>query len=324
MLKDSPDSIREAVAKLAAKLSIAGAGEALFALASNEKAGTNARVEAIKALVVLKDKHLAQIAKLAVSDKNPKVRSEGLQALATTDPASAVGAIAQVIDSGSVTEKQGALLALSQVKSPEAEMLLAKLLDHLIAGRLAPEIQVDALEAAKALQTPRIKERLARYTASLSPTDDLAKYRVSLMGGDAERGRKLFREKAETQCLRCHKCEMGDSLVGPELTHIGGSRDRVYLLDAVINPNKVIAPGFDTVIVTLKDGNVLGGRLSNEDATSLKIETVDAKGKPQTTTVPKANIKQRDSAPSPMPPGMGEILSRSELRDVIEYLATRR
>jgi quinoprotein glucose dehydrogenase len=324
LLADSADGIRESAAKLAAALTVKGAGEPLFLLASNERAGTTARVEAIKALAVLKDAHLAQIAKLAVGDKNPRVRSEGLQALAATDPATAVTAIGQVIESGSVAERQGALLALSQVKSPEAEALLAQLLDKLIAGQLAPEIQVDALEAAKKQDTAKLKEKLAKYESSLPASDDLARFRVALLGGDADRGRKLFREKAETQCMRCHKCEMGDSLVGPELTHIGSSRDRAYLLEAVIYPNKTIAPGFDTVIVQLKDGNVAGGRLASEDATTLKIETVDAQGKPQTTTVEKAHIKQRDSAPSPMPPGMGELLSKSELRDVIEYLATRK
>lgn len=324
LLGDAPDSIREAVAKLAANLSVTAAGEPLFALASNDKAGTNARVEAIRALAALKDKHLAQIAKLAVGDKNPKVRSEGLQALAATDPATAVGAIAKVIDTGAVSERQGAILALNQIRSPEAVALLGQLMDKLIAGTLMPEIQVDVLEAAKQQDSPVLKDKLARYEASLPAGDELAKFRVALVGGDADRGRKIFREKAETQCMRCHKCEMGDSLVGPELTHIGSSRDRTYLLEAIIFPNKAIAPGFDTVIVTLDDGNVLGGRLAGEDATSLKIETVDAQGKPQITTVAKAKIKQRDSAPSPMPPGMGEILSKSDLRDMVEYMATRK
>lgn len=324
LLGDAPDSIREAVAKLAAQLSVSAAGEPLFALASNDRAGTKARVEAIRALAALKDKHLAQIAKLAVGDKNPKIRSEGLQALAATDPATAVGSIAQVIETGSVAERQGALLALNQIRSKEAVALLGQLMDKLIAGKLMPEIQVDVLEAAKLQDSPVLKEKFKRYEASLPPGDDLAKFRVALLGGDADRGRKIFREKAETQCMRCHKCEMGDSLVGPELTHIGSSRDRNYLLEAIIYPNKAIAPGFDTVIVTLDDGNVLGGRLAAEDATSLKIETVDAQGKPQTTTVAKAKIKQRDSAPSPMPPGMGEILSKSDLRDVVEYMATRK
>ncbi len=149
ILTEAPDSIRETVARLAAKLSIAAAGEPLFALASNERAGTGARVEAIRALATLKDKHLAQIAKLAVSDKNPKVRNEGLQALAATDPATAVGSIAQVIETGAVPERQGALLALSHIRSKEAAALLGQLMDKLIAGQLMPEIQVDVLEAAK-------------------------------------------------------------------------------------------------------------------------------------------------------------------------------
>lgn len=324
LLMDAPDRIREAAAHLAATLAISSAGDALFALAANERAGTHARVEAIKALATLKDKRLADVAKLAVKDRNPKVRSEGIQALAATDPASAVTAISQIVDSGSVGERQGAIVALSQISNAEADALLGQLLDKLTAGRLAPEIQVEVLDAAQHRDTPALKAKLAQYQGSLPASDDLAKYRVALVGGDADRGRKIFREKAETQCMRCHKCEMGDSLVGPELTHIGSSRDRAYLLEAVVNPSKTIAPGFDTVMLTLKDGNIVGGRLSGEDATTLKIETVDASGKPATTSVPKANVRQRDNAPSPMPPGMGELLSRSELRDVIEYLATRR
>ena len=323
LLKDSPGSIQEVVARLAAQLSISTAGEPLFLLASNASADVNARVEAIKALGVLKDKHLAQIAKIAIGDKNAKVRREGLQALAGADPAAAVEAIAQVVQTGSATERQGAVLALSQIKSKEADGVLGKMLDQLLAGQLAPEIQVDVLEAAKKRDQPALKEKLARYEASLA-NDPFAKFRVALVGGDVERGRTIFREKAETQCLRCHKCETGDSLVGPELTQIGATKDRAYLLESIVDPNKVIAQNFETVVLTLKDGSVVVGRLAAQDATTLKIETLDAAGRPVTTSVAVAQIKQRDSAPSPMPPGMGEILSRSELRDLVEYLATRK
>jgi quinoprotein glucose dehydrogenase len=51
LLKDAPPSIQETVAKLAAKLSISGAGEPLFQLASNTKAAEGARIEAIRALI---------------------------------------------------------------------------------------------------------------------------------------------------------------------------------------------------------------------------------------------------------------------------------
>jgi quinoprotein glucose dehydrogenase len=281
------------------------------------------RVAAIRALAALKDKHLAEIAHVAVKDKDPKVRSEGLQALASAEPAAAVKVIAGIVDTGTPIERQGAVLALSHLHDPEASRVIAGLVDKLIAGQLAPEIQVDVLEAAKSLNTPELTTKLAAYDSAMAKADEIAKYRVALIGGDIERGRKIFREKAETQCLRCHKNEIGDSVVGPELTHIGAKKDREYLLESIILPNKHIAEGFETVILTLKDGTIVAGRLAGQDANALKIETLDATGKPQTATVPLADVKQRDGAPSPMPP-MGELMSRGELRDVVEYLATRR
>ena len=323
LLKDSSPSIQETVAEIAGKLSIASAGEPLFLLASNERAQANPRVAAIKSLATLKDKRLAEIAHLAVKDKNSKVRSEGLQALARAEPGAAVKVIAGIVETGSPLEKQGAVLALSRLQSPEALRVVGGLVDQLIAGKLTPEIQVDVIDAAKSADSPLLKTKLAAYDAAMAKGDELARYRVALVGGDVKRGRKLFREKAESQCLRCHKNEIGDSLVGPELTHIGATKDRVYLLESIVQPNKHIAEGFETVILTLNDGNIVAGRLAGQDATALKIETIDATGKPQTAAVPLASIKQRDTAPSPMPP-MGEILSRAELRDIVEYLATRK
>ena len=324
LLKDAPPSIQETVAKLAAKLSISGAGEPLFQLASNTRAAEAPRIEAIRALVELKDPHVAAAAKAAIADKNAKIRSEGLQALAGADPAAAVKAMGDIVNTGSTVEKQGALLALAQIQNQEASGVLSGLLDKLIAKGLPAEIQLDVIEAAKKHDDPGLKDRLAKYEAALPASDDLAKFRVTLAGGDATRGRKIFREKAETQCLRCHKCEVGDSVVGPELTHIGSTKDRAYILESIVHPNKQIAEGFETVVLTLDDGNVVAGRLVGQDATALKIETVDDKGKPQVATIPLAQIKQRDRAPSPMPPNLTDFLSKSELRDLVEYLATRK
>jgi quinoprotein glucose dehydrogenase len=321
LLTDSSGSIQEIVAQLSAKLSLRGAGEPLYLLASNDRAAIPARIEAIKALASLKDERLAAAAKVAVKDKNAMVRSEGLQALAAVDPVVAVQVIGEIVQHGGPGEKQGAVLALAQIQSPAADAQLSALLDQLIAGTLAAEVQLDVLEAAQ----PRaaLKDKLAQYQATLPPGDELAPWKVSLAGGSVERGRKLFREKAETQCLRCHKNEIGDSLVGPELTRIGKTKDRAYLLESIVQPNKTIAEGFETVVLTLNDGNITAGRLVGNSPEALKIETMNEQGKPQVTTVPVAQIKERMGAPSPMPPS-GMFLSKSEMRDLIEYLATRK
>ncbi len=324
LLQDGPRGVQEMVAKLVAKLSIPGAGEPLAQLASNDKAGSAARIEALKALAALKDANLAKAAAAAVRDKDAKVRAEGLQALAGADPAAAVKVIADIVNTGTVIEQQSGVAALGQMKGREADAVLGALLDRLIANQLPGEIQLDVLDAAKKRNAAELKDKLAKYEATLPAADDLAKYRTALLGGNAENGRKIFREKAQTECLRCHKCEIGDSVVGPELTHIGATKDRAYLLESIVWPSKKIAEGFETVVLTLKNGDIIAGTLAGQDAAGLKLKVLDAQGKPQVQTVPLAQINERQAAPSPMLPGMGEMLSRTELRDVIEYLATRK
>jgi quinoprotein glucose dehydrogenase len=142
--------------------------------------------------------------------------------------------------------------------------------------------------------------------------------------GVAERGKKIFREHATAQCFKCHKAEGGDSLVGPDLTKIGAVLDRTAMLEAITYPNAKIAKGFQIVVLELKDGMTVAGRLLDEANNELSVETVDAAGKPQTVKVAAANIKNRISAPSPMPETIREQLTRSELRDIVEYLATRK
>ncbi|MGV3533553.1 MAG: HEAT repeat domain-containing protein, partial [Chthoniobacteraceae bacterium] len=324
LLKDDKAGVQEMVAKVAARLSIKDAGAHLFALASNDKASTGARVAAIQALAALKDSHLPQVAKLAVSDKDSKVRAEGLQALAGADPGAAVKVIGEIVITGAPSEKQGALLALTQINRPEAHALIGTLMDKLIEGSVPAEIRLDVYEAARRADKPELKEKIERYEANLPKDDPLAPYRIALAGGDVERGRKIFREKAEVQCLRCHKAEIGDSQVGPDLTHIGASKDRAYLLESIVYPNRTIAQGFDMVIITQKDDQIIAGKLIKEDAANVEVETMDEQGKPKPVTVPVAQIKDRVRAPSPMTETIRDFLSKSELRDLVEYLATRK
>lgn len=324
ILNDGKAGVQEMIAKVAGKLAIKEAGEPLFALASNEKASTGARVAAIQALATLKDGHLSQIAKLAISDKDSKVRTEGLQALAGADPGAAVKVIGEIVVNGAAPEKQGALLALTQIHKPEAYALLGTLMDKLIEGAVPAEIRLDVFEAAKRADKPELKEKLARYEASLAKDDPLAPYRIALAGGDADRGRKIFREKAEVQCLRCHKAEIGESQVGPDLTHIGATKDRDYLLESIIFPNRTIAQGFDMIILTLQDGSLVAGKLLKEEGGNIEVESTDEQGKPKPVTVAAAQVKERVRAPSPMPENTRDFLSHGELRDLVEYLATRK
>jgi mono/diheme cytochrome c family protein len=41
-------------------------------------------------------------------------------------------------------------------------------------------------------------------------------------------------------------------------------------------------------------------------------------------TMKKSEVQARENAPSGMPAGMGDLLTRREIRDIIEYLASLR
>jgi len=59
------------------------------------------------------------------------------------------------------------------------------------------------------------------------------------------------------------------------------------------------------------------GMVRGEREGSLVLETADA----GTVTIPPTQIRSRTSAPSAMPDGLGELMTRSELRDLIEALS---
>jgi quinoprotein glucose dehydrogenase len=318
LLRSGQNGVQEMAARLAQKFGLAEAGQPLAELVVNDKAGASGRIAALQALKSLKDDRLPQAARAAMSAKDDRLRSEALKALAGAD---AVKAISEVIERGSVRERQGGIAALLEMNSPEAKAVLGTLADKLVAGQCPPEIMLDVYEAAK---KSGHQDKANAYKATLSDKDPLANYQLSLAGGDLERGRRIFREKVEVQCLRCHKCEIGDSVVGPDLTKIAATLDRKALLEAIVFPNAKIAAGFQNVMLTTKDNQMVAGRLVNEGAGQLTIETVDEQGKPKTATVAADQVKERLSAPSPMPENIREQLSRWELRDLVEYLATRK
>ncbi len=316
-------SVQEAAADTTAALKLPGMDDALYAIAADDKAAKNTRIKALEAMGKLNSPRLGAAATEALTDKDAKLRATGLKSLVASDPTAALKAIGQVLNSGApAIEKQGAVLALAESKSPDAEKLIGGLMDQLIAGQLAPEVQLDVYEAAK--KRGGLSAKVAQYKTSLPANDPLAPYRLSLKGGDPVRGKKTFREHNTAQCFKCHKCEGGDSLVGPDLTKIGAEKDRNYILESIIFPNKHIAKGFQIVVLELTDGSTVAGRLLDEANGNLKVETVDAAGKPQQASVPANKIKTRTSAPSSMPETERDNLSRAQLRDIMEYLATRK
>src|SRR5206468_376613 len=134
-------------------------------------------------------------------------------------------------------------------------------LDRLVAGKVPPEARLDLVEAAEKHGGNGLKERLAKYEAARPKGEPFGPWRDSLVGGDAERGRRIFFYSNAVYCVRCHKAGGEGGEVGPDLTGVGTRQKRDYLLESIVYPSKQIAKGYETVVLTLTSGQTRTGVL---------------------------------------------------------------
>jgi quinoprotein glucose dehydrogenase len=310
--------VREAAIRAAGPLPLTAAQPLLNEVLADTSRPVGPRVEALKALERLGDPKLPEAVSRAVNDPEPSLRVEGRRLLAKLEPSRAISALGTVLDSGSAAERQGAFATLASMPPGAADDLLAQWLDRYKSGRVPPEVALDLLDAARQRKSEAVSSRLKSIESALPKDDPLAPYRETLVGGDAARGEKILKEKAEVQCLRCHKVRGTGGEVGPELLGVAKRGDRRYLLESIVTPNREIAKGFETLLVATTDGQVHAGILKEETATTLRLITPEAK----LVTVAKADIEERKRGASAMPEDLIKQLSKPELRDLIEFLST--
>ncbi|HZV07900.1 MAG TPA: PVC-type heme-binding CxxCH protein [Gemmataceae bacterium] len=311
------NAVRQHAAKVAAALGIKEVSPVLHTLAADDKRPSAARIEALRALESLHDSNLEKAMRFALKDADPRVRSEGRRLLSRSHSDEALAELSRVLANGSIIERQQAFAILGDMQAPRAEAELAKWLDKLLAGEVAPETRLDLLDAAARHPTAVIKEKVQRYETTANKNDPLNLYRDVLVGGDAESGRRIFLGKAEVSCLRCHKVQGVGGEVGPDLTGIGSRQKRDYLLESIVAPNKQIAKGFETLVLTLNSGKSVTGVLKSEDAREVRLMTAEG----QLLVVRKDEIDERETGKSAMPEDVTKYLSRSEIRDLVEFLA---
>jgi quinoprotein glucose dehydrogenase len=318
ILQTAPDNVRIAAIRTAATLTISEAGPTLFALIVDKKFSASIRTEALKALAQLKDTRLPEALKLGLADNDETLRKEANLIQAETGEGDVTGQLTAVLENGTVAEKQGALISLGKVQGAAADKILADWLDKLPAGKVAAELQFELLEAAGKRSSPVLKEKLQKYAASWPKDDDLAAYRDLLSGGDAAAGRQIFFERPEASCVRCHKIGEEGGDVGPSLTGIGTKQSREYLLESIVYPNKKIAPGFESVLVTMNNGMLYGGIVKRETDAELEINSPED----GIVKLKKSEIKTREKGLSAMLPDLVKVLSRKDLRDLVAFLTS--
>lgn len=317
LMDDGSAAVRLAVVKAVGQLAIESAQPRLVeALGADTSVAV--RAEILQALYEFGYEDMRQVAETALQDPDQSLRMTALELMPDLGlPADELVEMHRLLlASGTTGEQQAAYRSLANIDDDSAYELLGEALAQLESGELAAELQLDVLEAAEATGQASLQAQIEAYEAGKDRDSPLNVYRETLHGGDALVGFDEFRNNTSAQCMRCHQVNDRGSRVGPDLEAIASILSREELLEALVDPNARVPAGHGRVSVTLENGNTVSGFYEEETETSMVI--VDGG---ESVEVAKADVLEKTYSGSGMPP-MNHMLSRREIRDLVEFLTT--
>ena len=297
-----------------------GVTDAIPAILSlvHEDSSEQVRIESLNTLSKLNYENIENVLAISLDDRNSEVRMNALGMLADTDfpDETKVAMMASILAGGSVDEKKQAYEVLSAMNIPEAHELLLSEFEKLLSGGLIADVHLDLVIAMENSESENIQQVIGEYHAQKPEGDQLARFGETLYGGNENRGRRVFYTDVAAQCIRCHVVDEQGTDVGPELTNIASRLSREQLLLSLVDPSAQPVAGFTVITVTNRDGETMRGIFQDETHTDLSLTSGG-----EQIRIPKQEIVSREQSPSAMP-AMGDLLTRNQIRDLLEYIST--
>jgi putative heme-binding domain-containing protein len=138
----------------------------------------------------------------------------------------------------------------------------------------------------------------------------------SKVAGDPQKGKALFYGNA--RCADCHMMEGAGGYIASDLSLFGRTRAPEEIRDAITQPGRDSGTSRGVVAVTTRDGQNFAGVLRNEDNFSLQLQTLDG----VFHLFLKTDVTNVAHQAEPlMPSNYGSLLNKSEIDDLISYMA---
>jgi putative heme-binding domain-containing protein len=139
--------------------------------------------------------------------------------------------------------------------------------------------------------------------------------------GDPGKGQRIY---GKAQCASCHIVAGKGGSLGPELSDIGSRRGIEFLRGAMLHPGKdriLTSEGYGTYVPVLavhKDGRTLTGMRVNEDTFTIQLR--DSSNR--LYSLQKSDLESLHKLEGSVMPTYEKMLSRSDIDDVVSYLAS--
>jgi putative heme-binding domain-containing protein len=323
LLNAKDPSLRAAAVRAIGAWKIDSLRPRLLELASAAESSRESRASSLDALIQLGgEESRKRVQELAENGKTPQIRALALAALVTIDPSGASrtfaawlphlepkdyleanAVLSRFLERKDAPDRLAEVLAKTSLPPDLARSLMAGIRSS---GRDLPTLAAALTRAGGLNASPRAltSEEMTRLMA------DVAR------DGDPARGQALFRRK-ELTCLKCHGIAGAGGQVGPSLESIGASAPVDYLIDSILQPNKMVKENYHAIVVATDDGKLHTGIKVRQTDSDLILRDAEDRE----IAIPLTSIEEQKEAGSLMPAGLTESLTRNELVDLIRFLS---
>ncbi len=191
------------------------------------------------------------------------------------------------------------LNAIDQPDAPKASDLSAAQVQNLIQSK-DPKLTALARQKLATVIPPSREEVAKQFAPALT------------LKGDPAAGRNHFIGR----CMACHIAEGMGIAVGPDMVTVK-TRGRDGILSAILDPHKEVAPQYIAYTFTKKDGTLVPGIITQDDASGVTLKMMGG----AQVTLPRAEIQSSTSTgQSLMPEGLETNLSPQDLADLLTFI----
>ncbi|WP_395341097.1 PVC-type heme-binding CxxCH protein [Ningiella sp. W23] len=303
--------------RMAEANSIDISNDVLLAAVYNQSNSDAVRMQALTYLMSRNLDNMGDVLLELTTDKDLVVRGDALSKLFSIDAEAGLVQAKRFLQSEETKDRQVAFDVLAQGASPEIDEIALQAMRVLNQTKQTDGATLELLSLARSRTNEAVKAQYDQYTSYLESADIMTQYASSMYGGNAEQGKNIFAGGGASECMRCHMVNWSGGDVGPDLSDIGNMYDNAYLLESIVDVGASIAPGYGTIVLTMKNGDTISGIYQGESDTLVKLEREEN----LIESFNRSDIESIQQPMSGMPP-MHRFLDPYQIRDLVAYLAS--
>ena len=121
-------------------------------------------------------------------------------------------------------------------------------------------------------------------------------------------------------CLNCHRVQGQGGMIGPDLTNVTRRFNSRDLVEAMIEPDKVISEQYRSVQILTKEGRVVHGKITDINGNTLVLMN-DALNPADLSMVDRDGMDEMSwSNTSMMPTGLLDTFTSQDVVDLVAHL----